>query len=113
MRKHEGNASYGTLITNKEKHHDIIYVDGLEIGQQIISPHFYNMSELPDGYYEAERTKPSINLNIPIHVGVFILKYTELCMLEIYYDCIDKYLSYEDFLYCEMDTDSTFLWQQF
>ena len=27
MRKLEGNASYGTLITNKEKHHDIIYVD--------------------------------------------------------------------------------------
>ena len=24
MRKLEGNASYGTLITNKEKHHDII-----------------------------------------------------------------------------------------
>ena len=50
MRKLEGNASYGTLITNKGKHHDIIYVDESEIGRQIISPHFYNMTELPDGY---------------------------------------------------------------
>ena len=109
MRKLEGNASYGTLITNKEKHHDIIYVDEPEIGRQIINPHFYNMTELPDGYYEVERTKPSINLNIPIHVGVFILNYAKLRMLESYYDCVDKYLSREDIIYCEMDTDFTYM----
>ena len=109
MCKLEGNASYGTLITNKEKHHDIIYVDESEIGRQIISPHFYDMTELPDGYYEVERTKPSINLNIPIHVGVFILNYAKLRMLEFYYDCVDKYLSREDFIYCEMDTDSVYM----
>ena len=45
MRKLEVNASYGTLITNKEKHHDIIYVDESEIGRQIISPHFYDMTQ--------------------------------------------------------------------
>ena len=55
MCKLEGNASYGILITNKEKHHNIIYVDESEIGRQIISPHFYDMTELPDGYYEVER----------------------------------------------------------
>ena len=109
MRKLEGNASYGALITNKEKHHDIIYVDESKIGRQIRSPHFYDMTELPDGYYEVERTKPSINLNIPIHVGVFILNYAKLLMLEFYYHCVDKYLSREDFIYCEMDTDSTYI----
>ena len=30
-------------------------------------------------------------------------------MLEFYYDCVDKYLSCEDFIYCEMDTDSAYL----
>ena len=68
MWKLEGNAPYGTLITNKEKHHDIIYVDVSEISRQIISPHFYDMTKLPDGYYEVERTKPSINLNIPTNM---------------------------------------------
>ena len=109
MRKLEGNESYGTLITNKEKHHDIIYVDESEIGRQIISPHFYDMTELPDGYYEVERTKPSINLNIPIQVDVFILNYAKLRMFEFYYDCVDKYLSDEDFIYCEMVTDSAYM----
>ena len=109
MCKLEGNASYGTLITDKEKHHDIIYVDEFEIGRQIISPHFYDMTELPDSYYEVERTKVSINLNIPIHVGAFILNYAKLRMLEFYYDCVDKYLSREDFIYCEIDTDSAYM----
>ena len=67
------------------------------------------MTELPDGYYEVERTKVSINLNIPIHISVFILNYAKLRMLEFYYDCVDKYLSCEDFIYCEMDTDSTYM----
>ena len=30
-------------------------------------------------------------------------------MLEFYYDCVDKYLSHEDFEYSEMDTDSAYM----
>ena len=30
-------------------------------------------------------------------------------MLEFYYDCVDKYLSREDFIYCEMDMVSAFM----
>ena len=109
MRKLEGNAAYGTLITNKEKHQDIHYVHKSQIGQEIMSPHFYDMTALPDGYYEVERTKTSINLNIPIHIGVFILNYAKLHMLEFYYDCVDKYLDRSSFQYSEMDTDSAYM----
>ena len=109
MHKLEGNATYGTLITNKEKHHDIIYVDESEIVRQIISPHFYDVTQLPDGYYEVERTKPSININIPIHVGIFILNYAKLCILELYHDCVDKCHSLKDFNYCEMDNELEYM----
>ena len=47
-----------------------------------------------------------INHNIPIHVGIFILNYAKLRMLAFYYDCVD---SHEDFIYCEMDTDSAYM----
>ena len=30
-------------------------------------------------------------------------------MLEFYYDCVDKYLSHEDFEYSKMDTDSAYM----
>ena len=72
------NSCYGLMITNKEKHHDIIYVDESEISTEIIDNRFYNMTELPDGYYEVEKTKKKIYLDLPIHIHVFILNYAKL-----------------------------------
>ena len=87
-----GNSSYGKLITNKEKHHNIVYVNESKIGIEIMDEHFYNLTELPDGYYEVEKTKQKINLDLPIHLGVFILNYAKLRMLEFYYDFLVYYL---------------------
>ena len=106
MSKLIGNSSYGRMITNKEKRHDIVYIDESKISTEIIDNHFYDMTELPDGYYEVEKTKKKINLDLPIHIGVFILNYAKLRMLEFYYDFLDHHLSREDFEYSEMDTDS-------
>ena len=71
--------------------------------------HFYDMTELPNGYYQVEKTKQKLNLDLPIHLGVFILNYAKLCMLEFYYDFLDHYLCREDFEMVEMDTDSNYL----
>ena len=86
MSKLIGNSSYRRMIANKEKHHDIVYVDESQISTEIIDNHFYNMTDLPDGYYEVEKTKKKINLDLPIHIGVFILNYAKLRMFEFYYD---------------------------
>ena len=64
MSKLIGNSSYGWMITNKEKHHDIVYVDESEISTEIIDNHFYDMTELPDGYYKVEKTKKKIDLDL-------------------------------------------------
>ena len=58
--KRIGNSSYGKLITNKEKHHDIVYVDESEIGVEIMDNHFYSLTELLNGYYEVEKTKQKL-----------------------------------------------------
>ena len=68
--------------------------------------HFYSLTELPNGYYEVEKTKQKIILDLPIHFGVFILNYAKLRMLEFYYDYVNKYLSREDFEYSEIDNVS-------
>ena len=104
-----GNSSYGKLITNREKHHDIVYVNESEIGTEIMDEHFYDLTELPNRYYEVEKTRKKINLDLPIHLGVFILNYAKLQMLEFYYDFLDYYLPREDFKALEMDTDSNYL----
>ena len=104
-----GNSSYGKLITNKEKHHDIVYVNESAIGIEIMDEHFFNLTELPDSYYEVEKTKKKINLDLPIHLGAFILNYAKLRMLEYYYDFLDYYLHREDFEILEMDMDINYL----
>ena len=86
-----------------------MYVNESEIGTEIMDEHFYNLTELPDGYYKVEKTKKKINLDLPIHLGVFILNYAKLRMLEFYYDFLDHYLPHEDFEVLEMDTDSNYL----
>ena len=93
----------------RKKDDDIVYVDESEISTEIIDNHFYNMTELPDGYYEVEKTKNKINHELPIHISVFILNYAKLRMLEFCYDFLDYYLPREDFEIMEMDTDSNFL----
>ena len=59
MKKLEGNASYGQMITNKECHHDICYVDSNRIASEIMDPNFYNLAELSPGFFEVEKTKRS------------------------------------------------------
>ena len=73
-----GNSSYGKLIANKDKHHDMVYVNESEIGAEIMDEDFYGLTELPNGYYEVEKTKQRIILDLPIHLGVFILNYAKL-----------------------------------
>ena len=58
-----GNSSYGKLITNKEKHHDHVYVNESEIGTEIMDEHFDSLTELPNSYYEVRKTKKKINLD--------------------------------------------------
>ena len=109
MSKLIGNSSYVQMITNKEKHNDIVYVDESEIGTEIIDNDFYDLTKIPDGYYEEEKTKTKVNLDLPIHIGVFILNYAKLRKLEFYYDSLDYYLPCEDFELLEIYTDSNYL----
>ena len=74
-----------------------------------MNEHFYSLTELPNDYYEVEKIEKKINLDLPVHLGVFILNYAKLRMLELYYDILDYYLHREDFEVLEMDTDSNYL----
>ena len=70
MMKLIGNSSYGRIINNEE-HHDIVYADESKISTEIIDNHFYDLTELPDSYYEVEETKKKIHLDLPIHICVY------------------------------------------
>jgi hypothetical protein len=89
-----GNSGYGSLILDKTRHQNVSYLKGKPaVSLKINDPKFKKCTELGDDIYEVEMAKSSIDLNIPITLGYFILQYAKLRMLELYYDCIDKYVS--------------------
>ena len=74
-----------------------------------MDPNFYNLSELEPGFYEVEKTKEELVLDLPVHIGVFILNYAKLRMLQFYYDFTDKYLDRSLYEINETDTDSLYM----
>ena len=105
-----GNSSYGRTITDKMKHRDLCFANEHQIGTEIMDPNFYNLSELEPGFYEVEKTKKELLLDLPVHIGVFILNYAKLRMLQFYYDFIDKYLNRSSYEINETDTDSLYMY---
>ena len=104
-----GNSSYGKLITNKEKHHDIVYIDETEIEAEIMDNHFYDMTELPNSYYEVGKRNRKLN-------STFLFSLVSSFSTMLNFECLsstmtllDYCLPREDFEMVEMDTDSNYL----
>ena len=111
-RKLEGNAAYGSTIMDQEKFQSIKYVQGEgETMNEANLPQFKKLTPLlvVEEYYEIEKDKRSLRMNLPIQIGYFILQYAKLRMLEFYFDFMIKLVSPENFQYCEMDTDSAYM----
>ena len=74
-------------------------------------PQFKKLTTLieKDEYFQVEKAKEKLDINLPIQIGYFILQYAKLRMLQFYYDYLDVYVDRADFAYCEMDTDSAYM----
>ena len=93
----------------KERHQRVRYVRGETKAKALINDvNFRKMTELSGDIYEAELSKRSITLDLPIILGYTILQYAKVRMLEFYYDCVDRYVDRADFEYIQMDTDSAY-----
>ena len=112
-RKPEGNSFFGATIMDKEKIQDVAYVKGEGSAMMAANlPQFKKLTQLTeeDEYYEIEKAKQTLRLNIPIQLGYFILHNAKLHnMLQFYYDFMDKYVDRVVFEYCEMDTASAYM----
>ena len=62
-------------------------------------------------YYEIEKDKKALRMNLPIQKGFFILQLAKLRMNQFYYEFMMRFVSPENFQYCEMDTDSAYMAQ--
>ncbi|CAG2220675.1 unnamed protein product [Mytilus edulis] len=105
--KLEGNSGYGGTIMDQEKFQSVTYVLGEgRVMLEANKPQFKKLTNLleQDEYFEVEKSKERLDINLPIQIGYFILQYSKLRMLEFYFDFLDVYVDRSDFEYCEMDT---------
>ena len=104
-----GNSGYGKTITNVDRQRGVNYCTGKAASLMINDRRFRQPDVVVDDVYELEMNKKTVTYALPIHVGFFVLQYTKMRMLQLYYDFINRYLERPLFQYCEMDTDSAYL----
>ena len=109
-RKLEGNSAFGSTIMDQERFQDTVYVKGDGPAMMEVNlPQFKKMTPLDKEYYEIEKAKTTLRLNLPVQIGYYILQLAKLHMLQFYYDFMDEYVDRSMFEYCEMDTDSAYM----
>ena len=105
------NSAFGSCSINKMLHTDIKYVEGegnacCEANSKL----FKQMTQLDENYdfYEIEKMKKKIVLHCPSIIAYFVLQYAKLRILQFYYDFLDVFVSRENYMLCQMDTDSVY-----
>ena len=103
-----GTLAYGATLLNKEKFDNIYYVGENEALLKHNDPKFRSSTYIGDGIYEVHMAHKVMKNDIPKQIGLFVLQYAKLRMLQFYYDCLDRYLDRSDFEMSQMDTDSLY-----
>ena len=103
-----GTSAYGATLLNKEKFDNVSYVGENEALLKHNDPKFRSSTYRGDGVYEVQMAHKTMKNDIPKQIGLFVLQYAKLRMLQFYYDCLDRYLDRSDFEMVQMDTDSLY-----
>jgi hypothetical protein len=105
-----GNSGYGSLIMDKEKHQNVLYVQGTGNARlKINDPLFRKCTAVSADLYEMELAKAKIVLDLPIQLGYHILQLAKLRMLQFRFDFLEEFCGSAQFEYIEMDTDSAYM----
>lgn len=89
----------------REKHTKVQYMKTQRSAAMAVNRNnFKRLTQLGPDLYEIESIPSRVHLDIPIQLGVTILNYAKLHMLQFYYNFMLKYFQREKFELCEMDT---------
>ena len=103
------NSSYGYQIIDRSRHTVIKFLNGEKTLGVINTKFSKRLDHINDQLYEVELAKAEIEHREPIIVGFFILQYSKLRMLELYYNFFERFCDVNKFEELEMDTVSLYL----
>ena len=85
------NSSYGYQIKDRIRHTVKKYLNNEKTHSAINNKLFKRINPITDKLYEAQLVKSEIERREPITVGIFILQYAQLGMLELYYNSLNNF----------------------
>ena len=88
------NSSYGFQIMDRSRHTTTKYLNDEKAHKSINGKFFKKLNHLNDNLYEIESVKADVEHKEPIIVGLFILQYAKLRMLEFYYNFFPKVMGF-------------------
>ena len=103
------NSSYGYQIMDRSRHTVTKYLSDEKTHGAINTKLFKRLDHINDQLYEVKLAKAEIEHRELIIVGLFILQYAKLRMLEFYYNFFERFCDVNKFEELEMDTDSLYL----
>ena len=103
------NSPYGYQVKDRRRHTVTKYLSDDKTHAAINSKLFKRLDQMNNSLYEVELAKAEIEHKEPIIVAFFILQYTKLRMLELYYNFFTGFCDVNKFEQLEMDTDSLYL----
>ena len=103
------NSSYGYQIMDRSRNAVTKYLTTEKTHSAINSKMFKRLNHIADQLYEVELFKSEIEHREPIVVGLFILQYAKLRLLDPYYNFSEKLCDTDKYEEFEMDTDSLYL----
>ena len=104
-----GNSSYGYQIMDRSRHTETNNLNDEKTHKAINGKLFKRLNSVSKELYKVELVKSKIEQRVPIIVGLFILQYAKIRMLELYYNFLNKFCDVDTFEELEMDTDSLYL----
>ena len=104
-----GNSSYGYQTMDRSKHTLAKYLGDKKNHKAINNQYFKKLNIVAKDLYEVELVKSTIEHREPIILGFFILQYSKLRLLELYYNFFENFCDVNKFEELEMDTDYLYL----
>ena len=101
------NSSYGYQIRDLCRHTVTNYLSDEKTDAALIAKLLKKLDHVNNSWYEVELAKAQIEHQEPMIVGLFILQFPKLRMLELYYNFVTKYCDVNGDL--EMDIDALYL----
>ena len=103
------NSSYGYQIIDRSRHTVMKYLTDEKTHAAINSKLFEKLDHVNISLYEVELANAQIEHKEPVIVGLFMLQYAKLRLLELYYNFFITFCNVDKFEELETDTDSQYL----